>query len=245
MRLVTLCGATVDMIHRLFTEPYCNQWTYSPWRPSVGNETQYRQTLRSNGWCPSLYGYLSKLSMSTVEYACPLLRPTAESHRPVHDDCDDQMCGANQVGLSGFRTRHVDDECTCSWSSVWLSEIQNTLAEDRYFLVDASDFLQPNGTERLPLVPYTEGTSYLAFSHVLAHGVGSDAEDGLPRCRIQDLLTMVQRTMEHLKSNNRFSFFWIYSLCIPRDERHKTKSIGIMASVYKSASAVIVLDSML
>jgi len=245
MRLVTLCGETVDMIHRLFAEPYCNQWTYSPWPTSVGNETQYRQALRNNGWCPSLYGYLSELSMSTVEYACLLLPPTTESHRPVHDDCDDHTCGASQVGLSGPKTRHVEDVCTCNWSSLSMSEIQDTLAEDRYFLVDASDFLHSNGTESLTLVPFTEGMSYLAFSHVWAHGLGSDAEDGLPRCRIQSLLTMAQWTMEYLKSNNRFLLFWIDSLCIPRDEQHKTKSIGMMASIYKNASAVIVLDSML
>ncbi|MCJ1249173.1 hypothetical protein MMC30_006396 [Trapelia coarctata] len=245
MRLVTLCGETADMIHRLFAEPYCNQWTYSPWLTSAGNETQYRLLLRENGWCPSLYGYLSGLSMSTVEYACLLLPPSAESSRAVHDHCDDHTCRANQVGLSGFRTRHAGDGCTCTWSGLSITEIRDTLAADMYFLVDASNFLQPDGTRRLSLVPFTEGMSYVAFSHVWAHGVGSDAEDGLPSCRIQRLLTMVQLTVDQLESNSQSLLFWIDSLCIPRDEKHKRKSIGMMASIYSNASAVIVLDSML
>jgi len=94
-------------------------------------------------------------------------------------------------------------------------------------------------------VPFTEGMSYVAFSHVWAHGAGSDAEDGLPSCRIQRLLTMVQLTVDHLGSNSQSLLFWIDSLCIPLDEKHKRKSIGMMASIYSNASAVIVLDSML
>lgn len=245
MRLVTLCGEAVDMIHRLFAEPYCNQWTYSPWLTSAGNEAFYRQKLQANGWCPSLYGYLSELSMSTVEYACLLLPPSAESNQTRHNHCNDHTCRASQVDPSGFKTRHTEDGCTCDWSSLSISEIQQTLAEDKYFLIDASDFLRPDGMKKLSLVPFTEGLSYTAFSHVWAHGVGSDAEDGLPRCRIGLLLARVQWTVDHLKSNDRSLLFWIDSLCVPRDEKYKRKSIGMMVSIYRNASAVIILDSML
>lgn len=87
--------------------------------------------------------------MSTVEYACLLLPPSADSSRAAHKHCDDQICRANQVGLSGVRTRHAEDGCSCDWASLSITEIKDTLAGDRYFLVDASDFLRPDGPRRL------------------------------------------------------------------------------------------------
>ena len=119
---------------------------------------------------------------------------SAEPSRAVQNQCNDQTCRADKVGLSGLRTRHAEDGCSCEWASSLLTGIQGTLATDRYVLVDASDFLRLDGTRRLSLVSFTEGMPYVAFSHVRAHGVGGDAEDGLPTCLIAFLLGIVWGT---------------------------------------------------
>lgn len=91
-----------------------------------------------------------------------------------------------------------------------------------------------------------EACSYIAFSHVWRHGLGSCTETGLPRCQLQrlwDILALspnsrVTRSGRYMKS----SLFWIDSLCIPSASKQRRLAIQSINLIYQESEEVIIID---
>ncbi|RCI12925.1 hypothetical protein L249_0588 [Ophiocordyceps polyrhachis-furcata BCC 54312] len=92
--------------------------------------------------------------------------------------------------------------------------------------------------QRLPVLELHNGSDfpYVAISHVWADGLGSTAEKGLPVCQLRRLTSLVSETKPG-------TALWIDALCIPEAAEARNLAITMMASIYKDATAVLVLDS--
>ncbi|KAI0670223.1 hypothetical protein C8Q78DRAFT_975181, partial [Trametes maxima] len=78
---------------------------------------------------------------------------------------------------------------------------------------------------------------YVTISHVWADGMGSMTEVGLPRCVVERISGLVTSLLPEHGS------FWIDSLCIPAEGELRKKAIKLMASTYRDAAKVLVIDA--
>jgi hypothetical protein len=81
-------------------------------------------------------------------------------------------------------------------------------------------------------------TTYMTFSHVWAHGLGSTSETGLPLCQIKRLAGLASNL-------DALGAFWIDSLCVPKAKDLRALAIRSMADTYRKAKAVLVLDRLI
>lgn len=197
------------------------------------NDDFYLERLRSCNFCPSQLERFKSWKISTLEYAC-ILTPGDESQEYRHVSCTRQTCSINNVTTSTFRARHLSDGCECDWINIPLSSIEKILDAENYFVLHVPTLMDPHNAPGNALRPYSKGLPYVSISHVWSHGAGSDADDGLPRCRLQSIIDRLP--------DQSCDSIWVDSLCIPRDEKLKMKSISMMDSIYRNAAAVISMD---
>jgi Heterokaryon incompatibility protein (HET) len=220
------------------------------WSGSITRDILTRNLIAS-GCCPAIAFRLQKLGICALGYT-KILELRSERSENRHYQCDKRVCTANDVVSAEFRARHLIEDCTCSWIKVPIPEIRKVLMTDNYFILDASKLLGPNASVETALVPYQPGEAYVAVSHVWSHGLGGSADDGLPRCRLEELIRIFddaatvrfnQLGEPLVDAGMRAQKFWIDTLCIPKDHDLKMRSITIMDKIYKNASAVLVIDA--
>lgn len=104
---------------------------------------------------------------------------------------------------------------------------------------------------QLKAVPYHDGVSYIALSHVWADGMGNPTANTLPRCqidRLHGLLTAlsgqssVKSRLFGSKSKAETAYIWMDTLLIPLEKNVRKKAISRMYDIYKNAKNVLVLD---
>lgn len=187
------------------------------------------------GWCPyALWKLYHRTSFSVLFWMWrSAFRGGATG---VHIACDNTGC--SQEKLAGKPAQHgsgCSGECG---QPVKLdgSALTDILTSNRVPLVTIETI---EGIPQIGCEPHT-GQDYIAFSHVWSQGRGSHAEVGLPSCQVEDLLHAVRNVLPGDKL-----YFWVDSLCIPKDPTMRANAIGAMSAVYKNAKAVVVIDDTL
>ncbi|THV03519.1 hypothetical protein K435DRAFT_747777 [Dendrothele bispora CBS 962.96] len=127
-----------------------------------------------------------------------------------------------------YRPLHTTPDCTCEFIKPPISEIKDILADDRIPVValdEANKLVVHDSTNQ----------AYMAISHVWADGLGSTAEEGLPRCQVTRLANFASQAVTG-------GAFWLESLCIPNDENPRKHAMMLTAAAYKGAHTVLVID---
>jgi len=162
-------------------------------------------------------------------------------HRPEidHLGCSTSTCTAFTISTTAYRTKHVDNKCSCEHRKVDVNHISDIITQGKIPVVQ----LTPRGNNdmELSVKGVSPGSAYVALSHVWLDGLGNPSENSLPRCQLQRLHSM-------LRSNWRGSsdWLWIDTLCVPVGsgfKEVKLQAISSMASIYQDAIAVLVVDA--
>jgi hypothetical protein len=200
-------------------------------------------------WCPWTIEKLQTTTNYSVIWWLFSSMLEDMSKKP-HDNCDEKACVAYRVpNESAYPTEHVNG-CNgyCDVLHPDMGKIAQVYTSGGVPLILAEKAEEANSATKydfniLRHDPSDESaTAYSAFSHVWADGFGSTTEKGMPMCQVEflvDAASSVQQTQSGLIT------FWIDSLCIPGDRNLRRRAIETMASVYKSANSVIVLDQTL
>ena len=179
------------------------------------------------------------------------------SREGEHSRCTDDRCESDNINRDDHPRKHVDDVCVCG--DFLLEREQNTMFQvikrGGIPLVRVSS--NTSGIEEqidLEIIEAGPNTSYVAFSHVWAHGRGNGQGNSMYRCQWLWLQQCAQLSKAELEASQISAKgivpFWIDTVCLPngpgdqiRDLR--TKSVSMMTRIYRDAETVILLDSAL
>ncbi|KAK7470560.1 hypothetical protein VKT23_001984 [Stygiomarasmius scandens] len=191
--------------------------------------------LKSQGWCKSEL----RLTPNEAVFARLISRPRIRDH----SCCGDVICDAYQTDEATYRTRHVDDECSCDFLGVETAVLVAALSKDKVPKLVVTEDL---GFRVVSEHKYP----YIAFSHTWADGLGNAMSNALPRCQIRRLRDYVHHLsgMHAPMSTSPESSpvaFWMDTLCIPVDPSARTyrkKAIRLLEMTFQEATVVLVLD---
>lgn len=242
MRLCTLIGEAIRHF-QVISSAACPSWLEKEgpgWCYSDLNQELLTGQLVEKGWCPSTFGILFNTSHSAIELAALVEAKDKKSGR--HQDCTEKSCVAYNVLQETYETAHVDSSCACNFMAPPFDRLAALIRQGEVPVLNLDALL--DGPDEEP-VHSLDGQDYVvAFSHVWSDGLGSHAEQGLPRCQVTRLRNLVART-NAMSDTPRPSLAWIDSMCIPRQKDLRHAAIRTMASVYRMAWKTIVLDSSL
>lgn len=205
-------------------------------------------------WCPFNRRRLQSLQSCTLRYVTSIPR---RSFPPflTHRNCSERACTANAIDVETFQTRHVDDNCSCSFIDVSPGDLANICRQGSFPLVEIkpSDCQPQKLTNQIELSnpchsidisvrPWTPSSRFTAISHVWSHGLGNQQSNSLPICQLKKLALGVDRVPH---SRKRPRLFWMDILCIPVPEDYKDErrtQINKMGFIYTAAETVLVLD---
>ncbi|SJL16205.1 uncharacterized protein ARMOST_19724 [Armillaria ostoyae] len=208
-------------------------------RPNEGIEQLCdlaRDKLEEQGWCESELN----LAHQELAFASLLSRPRIRDH----SSCGDTICHAYQTEESTYRTRHVDDECSCDFVGLDTDRLIAVLSQNKVLKLVITDELE------LEVMSENE-YPYIALSHVWADGLGNPKINALPRCqlrRLRDYANQLSHVHEHPSHPSSLPIaFWMDTLCIPVHpselaKRYRKKAIQLLGKTFHEATAVLVLD---
>jgi len=244
MRLISLVVEAVWTVAQLLPKRIERFALHYKWHMTVGNEAALSARMKAKGWCLSLFQGLLELNRapsSLFEYMS-LVRPRGQT-TSAHNACIDGRCVAYSLP-QGYTPQHRSSCRGCTSFVPDLQDARQCLQSGEIPVIDGASLFTSRTDSKVfrPASSLTnqsrKGGGFVAFSHVWSDGLGSTTEDGLPACQMQWLRdNAVEATGSH--------YFWIDALCVPRQEDLRRKAIMMMADTYKSAEAVVVLDSRL
>ena len=244
MRLISLIVEAVWTAARLLPTRIERFALNYKWHVTAGNEAALLAQIKANGWCPSLFEGLLELNRapsSFFEYMSHV-KPNGQTES-VHSACANGQCIAFR-SPQGYTPKDRSSCQGCTSFRPNMQSAQECLQSGGIPVIDSTSLVVSHKVSR-DLKPtsslkkqFGEGGGFVAFSHVWSDGLGSTTEEGLPLCQMQWLR---DNATEAIQSN----YFWIDTLCMPRQEDLRRKAIMLMADTYKSAEAVVVLDSRL
>lgn len=216
--------------------------------------------MREAGWCLSEITMVSeRMSPSSFYYISSLRRYQI---RKDHTQCTEQLCTANQIESSKYKTAHTEESCTCDHVSVPIKQLVSIIAKDGIPIVTITQSQGDSGAS-LEVSRFRHGQHYVAVSHVWSDGLGNADTNSLPACQLQRLKNLfdeVTWTNDKPRDNlNKGHFnkywrrwrgqsvaFWMDTLCIPVERKwkdYRDKSITMMYDIYRNAKEVLILDS--
>ena len=206
-------------------------------------DEEIHRSLEKEGWCPSSFSLLSsQLGLSGLLYALSL--GPSELLDVSHTTCSENECRAYDVDAETYVPSHGCETDDCGMVLPPIEQIYQALRDSTFPLVNGKALLANDASACEPvIVPYSPGTPFVAFSHVWSDGHGSVPEEGLPRCQLEFLTRLVDLTQ--LGPQEPPHLFWIDSLCIPRNVEFRAAAIHQMATIYRSATTTVVLDTRL
>jgi hypothetical protein len=202
---------------------------------SAWHRDRYVRLARDKGWCPSVLRRIGQDVPELTEYA-PLLENRPTHLGQSHSMCSKSVCRFSNVDTQDFKARHIDESCGCQLLRLPMERIEEVLGRGGYFVVDADQLMNKSASS---LVPFDPGRPYIAISHVWSHGLGGNADDGLPTCQVESIVRLIRGMLNDSKVA---PCFWIDTLCIPRKHGLKMQSIRLMEQIYRNAAKVLVLD---
>ena len=179
------------------------------------------------------------------------------SREGEHCGCTADRCESDNINRDDHPRKHVDDVCICG--DFLPEREQNTMFQvikrGGIPLVRVSSNTS-RAEEQIDLEAIKAGpnTSYVAFSHVWAHGRGNGLGNSLDRCQWLWLQRCAQLSKGELEASqipaNGIVPFWIdtvYLLNRPGDQIRdlRAKSVFIIPRIYRDTETVILLDSAL
>lgn len=224
-------------------------------RRTPGMEEQLRGRLLSQGWCPSTYQTLLKISASLhfVEYACCF--PATDQSIERHEGCTEEKCIAYNMDVQTAKAKHRQPDCKCVSVAPSFDRIIDATSRDSFPVIDMRVFLaahrsgipeyERDALRTYAVRDYREGMKFVAISHVWSDGLIGSSETGLPRCQIHHLANLAYTASTiwaESESDETPWYLWIDALCIPEDSHVRKQAIVKMKQVYSEASLTIVLD---
>ena len=204
-------------------------------------------------WCPFNRRRLRSLQSCTLRYITSIPRqrfPPFLTHR----NCSENACTGNAIDVETFQTRHVDEDCSCSFIGVSLSILASICRQGSFPLVE----IRPTGSQSQTLTDqeeiynsshsidisvrsWTPSSRFTAISHVWSHGLGNQQSNSLPICQLKKLALAVHRASHSRKGPQ---LIWMDILCIPVQSEYAAErrmSIDKMGIIYAAAETVLVL----
>ena len=199
----------------------------------VGSPKHYIHRLIERGWCPFMVANAEEsMTTSLLRYVDVI---ALKSPSEGHSMCTKSRCERNHVRKATYTQQHWPPSCKCEFVRPDLENIRKKLGAS---LIPLIEWNEANSCFGYGSIRLDEGDAdYIAFSHVWADGLGSNTETGLPLCQIRRLSQLAASRLTY------GSFFWIDSLCIPKQEPYRSKAIQFMKATYQNATGVIVLDN--
>ena len=213
-------------------------WTMI-WTPH--NAKLLREEMSAAGWCPSITAYfMSTMSVSSIAYATQC--------GPLHDQVDHSMCSTEscvsyQVDTANYTPQHTKDcrsllgriRGPCHHIYPDSQQVKSIILTSE---IPVMRLVHDGQSDRGDTLHVQKGgkNNYVAISHIWADGLGSTTEDGLPACQLRRLSALTSSLGMGTSS------FWIDSLCVPCSKRERKRAIGMMASIYAGAKAVLIID---
>lgn len=216
--------------------------------------------LREQGWCPAdLATAFNRFNVPTLYFLHNIDREPAgkKQHKTIHirtrgslpDDsspatnlCTPFACGFSKLNNQTYVTQHVEGCGGCEHIQADPDELCGILKKRKIPLIHFED----KGETTLKLVESDPKVSYIAISHVWSDGIGNPNANSLPRCQLQRLNSYIRNVQTEEGSCHHF---WIDTVCVPSHsaslKEAKNLAISLMGETYKSAVAVLVLDSSL
>ncbi|PBK63355.1 hypothetical protein ARMSODRAFT_963251, partial [Armillaria solidipes] len=197
-----------------------------------------RDKLEEQGWCGS---ELDLLAHDELAFASLLSRPRIKDHSSCGGD---MICHAYQTEEATYRTRHVDDGCSCGFVGLDTDGLIAVLSQNKVPKLVITDEL------KLEVVSEND-YPYIALSHVWADGLGNPKTNTLPRCqlrRLRDYANQLSHVHEHASHSSSLPIaFWMDTLCIPVHpselaKSYRKKAIQLLGKTFHEATAVLVLD---
>ena len=246
LRLTTICADTLDHTN-FWVDPELRNANNLKWVLSSEHEKDLIHRLRVAGWCPSVYDQLRSLCFCVLEMATIFGPSDLPFQSLVHDKCLREECYLENVDVRIWKPKHMLEDCGCKNVQAPIEQLIDVLKGDNFGLLDIDILLDREDQSRDLLVTHKAGMKYVTFSHVWSQGLGSVAEDGLPRCQLYRLENCISEYWKDCNENTPETprLFWIDALCIPRDKSARSRAISQMANIYKNAAATLVLDNAL
>ncbi|PKK48270.1 hypothetical protein CI102_6794 [Trichoderma harzianum] len=201
------------------------------------------------GWCPSEIEKLRSQfnGLNTMHHIAQLQRPNANQD---HSNCTRHLCTAFQMDIETYKPSHLSDGCTCDLIGIDGRATSLILrSTDTYPIIRFDQIGDGVDDFELVIEPYEPGVPYVALSHVWANGLGNPKANSLPRCQIKhvaQLIASMQVEAETGDAEYRTQYrMWIDTLCCPVELGGKLIALERIASVYRNAAHVLVLDASL
>ena len=151
-------------------------------RGSLEDLEKIKHELLEKGWCPHQVHHLSRIhNYKVLKWMTLLNRPNHRLH--VHRECSHhRTCIAYNCDPTTYRTQHVKSDCNCSMVAVSPTDLINIIKAGNIPLCSMDQ-----RSDRIRLIPRTNTTKYVAFSHVWADGLENPQNNALPLCQVQRL----------------------------------------------------------
>lgn len=223
----------------------------------------------AEGWCPSLTGRLSSLGDTELQYV-GYTHGLPDAEQRSHSSCSTSLCSLSQIDEATYQVRHTSQGCDCEIVEVDRAKVEDIIRTGgtpvcRLIGVVAEAEADASGptTEsvhfRLEVERASSERSYLAISHVWAHGLGNPNANALPLCELILLQSRVSGAFvgDQFKTSREqpsqlptfdkswSKWFWMDTLCVPvhPESKHLRKqAIVQMRHIYTAAEAAMVID---
>ncbi|KAL7930254.1 hypothetical protein V8C35DRAFT_313355 [Trichoderma chlorosporum] len=210
--------------------------------------TMEKQMLE-RGWCPSETEKIRSQfqGLHTMHYIAQLQRPNASQD---HSNCTRHQCTAFQMDIKTYKPSHLSDDCSCDLINIDERATASILrSTDTYPIIRFDQIGDGADDFELVVEPYEPGVPYVALSHVWANGLGNPKANSLPRCQIKHVAQLIasmetQIEPDETEYKSRYRI-WIDTLCCPIELGDKLIALERIASVYRNAAHVLVLDASL
>ena len=229
-RLMDALGTAKDQIHAFSGDRIVSY----DGLPNCKREREHRLTRR--GWCP----YLIRNCETSMYYSVlDWLDGSGQiCTSKGHEKCTSLECKRNNIDAGTYKTLHRTETCRCPTIKPDLKSVLD--------IVDRNEIpiMEVVGSSPVRLKVKAQSSrhpgDYFAISHVWVDGLGSTTEVGLPECQVKrlgDLAKSANESSDHA--------IWIDSLCIPKAETQRRKSIRLLRDVYRNAKKVLVIDKVI
>ena len=187
----------------------------------------YQGELKFQGFCPRVLNCIAGLSLVSAWAAASSL--TYDAFQSNHTMCTSTACKNLCAAEDLYGVVHVIPNCKCKTVKPDIREVFDLIEAGK---VPIFDMVWEETHVAKIAVRDSKDKSYYAISHVWTEGLGSVTEVGLPTCQLN-------RFHERLGGHS----FWIDALGVPLDKGYRKKAILSMASIYREAENVLVLDA--
>ena len=192
----------------------------------------YSDNLIQKGWCRFV------VASAEIAMSPSFLRfidvSEYKSTTTAHQNCTGDHCERNLIDTETYTQKHWPRSCHCRLAKPAIAIVLEILDAGCIPVVQFA--ANSRSLELARIHPTAQNSSYIAFSHLWADGLGSNTETGLPACQLQRLHKLADSRLQN------GAWFWIDALCVPRQEPYRGKAIQLMRLTYQNAAGVIVLD---